>query len=201
MRAFWLKQLHTWHWISAALSLAGMLLFAITGFTLNHAGWFSATPSSQVQRATLPAPLQATLQALPKEGEQPLPPAMADWVRQQFGADVRQATAEADADELFLSQSLPGGEASLRIEREGATAIYTRSSRGWVAYFNDLHKGRHTGGVWSAFIDVLALSCIVFTLTGLALLWMHGRTRPLTWPLTGLSLLAPVLIALLFIHG
>lgn len=201
MRAFWLKQLHTWHWISAALSLAGMLLFAITGFTLNHAGWFSASPSQHEQRAALPPALHAALQALPEEGEQPLPPAMADWVREQFGADVRRATAEADADELFLSQSLPGGEANLRIERSSATAIYTRSSRGWVAYFNDLHKGRHTGGVWSAFIDVLALSCIIFTVTGLALLWMHGRTRPLTWPLTGLSLLAPVLIALLFIHA
>ncbi|RYF64265.1 MAG: hypothetical protein EOO29_42660, partial [Comamonadaceae bacterium] len=55
MRAFWLKQLHTWHWISAALSLGGMLLFAITGFTLNHAGWFAAHPSRQEHTLTLPA--------------------------------------------------------------------------------------------------------------------------------------------------
>ena len=41
MRAFWLRQLHSWHWISAALSLAGMLLFAVTGLTLNHAGSLS----------------------------------------------------------------------------------------------------------------------------------------------------------------
>ena len=27
-RAFWLKQLHTWHWISSAVCLIGMLLFA-----------------------------------------------------------------------------------------------------------------------------------------------------------------------------
>src|SRR3546814_2540569 len=43
-RAFWLKQLHTWHWVSAAISLAGMLLFAITGLTLNHASSISAKP-------------------------------------------------------------------------------------------------------------------------------------------------------------
>ncbi len=201
MRAFWLKQLHTWHWISAALSLAGMLLFAVTGLTLNHAGWFAAHPSRHEQTADVPAELRAALEAVAGSGEQPLPPALADWVRETFGADVRQLAAEADPDELYLSRSLPGGEASLRIDRAAATATYTRSSRGWVAYLNDLHKGRHTGGVWSAFIDGLAISCIVFTLTGLALLWMHGRTRPLTWPVTGLSLLAPVLIALLFIHG
>ena len=201
MRAFWLKQLHTWHWISAALSLAGMLLFAVTGLTLNHAGLFAARPSSQQQTAALPAGLHAALQAMPEEGEPLLPPAIADWVRQAFSADLRQVPAEADAEEIHLSHSLPGGEATLRIARAEATATYTRSSRGWVAYLNDLHKGRHTGAVWSAFIDLLAIACIVFTLTGLALLWMHGRTRPLTWPLTGLSLLAPVLIALLFLHA
>ena len=37
-RAWWLKQLYQWHWISSAISLIGLILFAITGFTLNHAG-------------------------------------------------------------------------------------------------------------------------------------------------------------------
>jgi hypothetical protein len=30
-RAFWLKHLHQWHWVSSAACLVGMLLFAITG--------------------------------------------------------------------------------------------------------------------------------------------------------------------------
>ena len=33
-RSFWLKQLHQWHWISAAVSLIGLFLFAVTGFGL-----------------------------------------------------------------------------------------------------------------------------------------------------------------------
>ena len=37
-RAFWLRQMRQWHWISAAICLIGMLLFAVTGITLNHAG-------------------------------------------------------------------------------------------------------------------------------------------------------------------
>ena len=37
-RAFWMRQLHQWHWISSALCLVGLLLFALTGITLNHAG-------------------------------------------------------------------------------------------------------------------------------------------------------------------
>ncbi|NIV36045.1 MAG: hypothetical protein GWN58_43325, partial [Anaerolineae bacterium] len=34
----WLGTLRQWHWISSALCLVGMLLFSVTGITLNHAG-------------------------------------------------------------------------------------------------------------------------------------------------------------------
>lgn len=201
MRAFWLRQLHSWHWISAALSLAGMLLFAVTGLTLNHAGSLSARPSQEERQAAVPARLQAALQTLPDGGDQPVPPALARWAAEAFAIDIAELAAEVDADEVFVTVPRPGGEGALRLDRATASASYTVTSRGWVAYFNDLHKGRHAGRVWSWFIDGTAASCIVFTLTGFALLWMHGRARPFTWPLAGLSLLAPVLIALLFVHG
>ena len=41
---------------------------------------------------------------------------------------------------------------------------------------------------------------MVFAVTGFALTWMHARQRPSTWPLLGLGLLIPAVIALLFIH-
>ena len=65
---------------------------------------------------------------------------------------------------------------------------------------NDLHKGRNTGPAWAWFIDVFAIACIVFTVTGLFLLQMHARQRPTTWPWVGLGLLVPVLLALIFVH-
>ena len=40
------KTLLRWHWISSALCLIGMLGFAITGFTLNHAADIEAQPIS-----------------------------------------------------------------------------------------------------------------------------------------------------------
>ena len=58
-RAWWLKNLHQWHWISAALCLVGMLLFAATGITLNHAGQIEAKPTVSRRSAQLPAPLLA----------------------------------------------------------------------------------------------------------------------------------------------
>src|SRR3546814_5708956 len=42
-KAFWLKHLHMWHWMSSAISLIGLLLLAITGLTLNHAADIEAS--------------------------------------------------------------------------------------------------------------------------------------------------------------
>ena len=56
-RSFWLKQLHQWHWISAAVSLVGLLLFAITGITLNHAAQIPGQVETVQATAVLPAPL------------------------------------------------------------------------------------------------------------------------------------------------
>ncbi|WP_028603117.1 PepSY-associated TM helix domain-containing protein [Ottowia thiooxydans] len=200
-RGFWLRQLHTWHWISAAISLAGMLMFAVTGITLNHAASLPSHPSKHEQRAALPADLQAVLEAIADSATDSTPPELASWAADTFAIDISSLSAEVSPDEIFVGIPMPGGEGALVIDRAAANATYTVTRRGWVAYLNDLHKGRNAGVAWSWFIDCMAVSCVVFTLTGFALLWMHGRTRPLTWPLTGLSLLAPVLIALLFVHG
>src|SRR3546814_4567867 len=60
-RSFWLKQLHRWHWNSAALSLVGMLLFAVTGITLNHAADIEASTTVTEREARLPPPLRKAL--------------------------------------------------------------------------------------------------------------------------------------------
>ena len=55
----WLGTLRQWHWISSALCLAGMLLFAVTGITLNHATQIEAKPRVINHQAQLPEALQA----------------------------------------------------------------------------------------------------------------------------------------------
>ena len=53
---------------------------------------------------------------------------------------------------------------------------------------------------WRWFIDLFAMACVIFCVTGLLLLHRHAAGRPTTWPLTALGLVIPVLLALLFIH-
>ena len=198
-RAYWLKTLHQWHWISSAVCLLGMLLFSATGITLNHAGQIESRPAVTTRSGQLPAELQAAL-APGAEARGPLPAALADWVERQLAVDVRGRDAEWSDEELYVSLPQPGGDAWLRIDRAGGGVEYERTDRGWIAYLNDLHKGRHTGLAWSWFIDVFAAACLVFSITGLFILKLHAANRPTTWPIVGLGVVIPVVLALLFIH-
>lgn len=202
-RAFWLKQLHAWHWISSAIALVGLLLFTITGITLNHAGQIEGKPVTVDRTAQLPAKLLPLI--APKDGEpedkqqRPLPPELADWLQAELG--VRQKDMpEWSPDEIYLGLPRPGGDGWVSIDRESGEVLSETSSRGVVSWLNDLHKGRNTGPVWYWFIDVFAVACLVFALTGLVLLWLHSHRRPSTWPLVALGVFIPAVIAIFFIH-
>lgn len=199
-RSFWLKQLHQWHWISASISLVGLLLFAVTGITLNHAAGIPAEPVTTEATADLPAPLLARLSAFPSETTDPVPDAVARWASEALNVRIAGRPTETTAEEIYVALAEPGGDGWLTIDRATGEALRERTTRGVIAWLNDLHKGRNTGPVWYWFIDVFAVACIVFAVTGFGLTWLHARQRPSTWPLLGLGLLIPAVIALLFIH-
>lgn len=198
-RAFWLKQLHQWHWISAALSLVGILLFAITGITLNHSSQIKASTQITKHQGDLPPALRETLNAPQAKGGA-LPADVQQWLASEWSVAGADGAPEWSDDEVYLSMPRPGGDAWLSIELETGEVAYERTDRGWISYLNDLHKGRNAGLVWSWFIDIFAVICLIFSITGLFLLQLHATRRPSTWPLTGLGLLIPALLALLFIH-
>jgi uncharacterized protein len=176
-----------------------MLAFAITGITLNHAAQISAEPVVRTGKATLPAPLLATL-AMPASDQAPLPPAVADWLSSNIDTRVGATPGEWSDDEIYLALPRPGGDAWLSIDRRSGAVETEVTDRGWISYFNDLHKGRNTGAAWPWFIDAFAVACVVFAGTGLFLLQLHSRHRPGTWPVVALGLVIPVVLVVLFIH-
>lgn len=198
-RGFWLRTLHHWHWISSALCLAGMLLFAVTGVTLNHAGSIESEPVTTTATAQLPASL-ARLLARGGDGNRPLPPQVAAWLEEELSVSIGEKPAEWSVDEAYLPLPRPGGDGWLSIDRATGAVEHEATTRGAIAYLNDLHKGRNAGTAWKWFIDVFAIACLVFCVTGLFLLQLHARQRPATWPYVGLGLLVPVVLALIFIH-
>lgn len=198
-RAIWLKQLHTWHWVSAAVSLAGMLLFAITGITLNHAASIGAEPKVTRAEAVLPAAAIAALKGQ-HAAAAPLPAAVASAVEQAVKLDPSGRPGEWSDGEVYVAMPGPGSDAWVSVDRATGKVSAETTWRGWISYLNDLHKGRNTGGAWFWFIDAFAVACIVFTSTGLLLLQLHAKHRPATWPMVAISLIVPLLIALFFIH-
>lgn len=199
-RAFWLKHLYRWHWISSAACLVGMLLFASTGITLNNATRIESKPVVTTKTATIPKLLRNQIKVEPANDKAALPRTTADWVGRVIGVELIGVPGEWSDAEVYLSLPRPGGDAWLVIDRESGEVNYERTDRGWVSYFNDLHKGRNTGTAWSWFLDVFSVTTLVFCITGLFMLNMHANNRPATWPLVGLGVVVPLVLVILFIH-
>lgn len=189
-----------WHWISSALCLVALVLFSVTGITLNHAGALAGDPAVTTREAALPPPVRRTLSELPTEGERPLPVRVRAWLRTHWSLSVGVQPARLRPGEIYLAMPEPGGDAWLAIDRETGSAVYEHTDHGWIAWLNDLHKGRNAGVVWRWFIDVFAVAVVAFALTGLALLFLHAKYRPSTWPVTLAGLVLPWLLLIYFVH-
>ena len=193
------RTMHLWHWISAAVCFAALTLFTVTGITLNHANAISAEPAVSTGTAQVPDALRGALAA--GAAKSPTPPAdIAAWAEDAFKLSLRDATAEWSEDELYLSAPGPGRDAWVSIDRASGAAKFEKTDRGWLAYFNDLHKGRNTGITWTIFIDLVAAAVLSFSLTGLVLLWIQARQRTSTWPLVGGGIALVTALMIFFAH-
>ncbi|HYJ42520.1 MAG TPA: PepSY-associated TM helix domain-containing protein [Steroidobacteraceae bacterium] len=193
------RTMHLWHWISAAVCFAALTLFTVTGITLNHASAISAEPAVSNGGAQVPEGLRGPLAAGGVESAEP-PSDIAAWAEEAFKLSLRDATAEWSEEELYLSAPGPGRDAWVSIDRASGAAKFEKTDRGWLAYFNDLHKGRNTGITWMIFIDVVAAAVLFFSLTGLVLLWIQARQRTSTWPLVGGGIALVTALMIFFAH-
>lgn len=199
-RGWWLRQLHTWHWVSAAVSLAGMLMFALTGVTLNHAASIPASPTVEDRAATLAPSLLRMLKTTPAASDAPMPTPVAEAVARAVRLDPAGRAAEWSGEEVYVAMPRPGGDAWVSVNRASGAIKAEVTRQGLISLLNDLHKGRNTGLAWRLFIDAFAGAAILFTGTGLLLLQFHSRHRAKTWPLVGLGLAVPLIVAILFLH-
>ncbi|WP_254722096.1 PepSY-associated TM helix domain-containing protein [Gilvimarinus xylanilyticus] len=195
-----LGSVRLWHWVSSAVCLVGMLLFAVTGITLNHAHQIPAQKSTLSKEGVLAEQALQNI-ALPDSDTAPLSRDLRIQIRRALGVYL-PANAEAEwyGDEVYVPLPRPGGDAWLSLDLTTGDLLYEKTSRGAIAYLNDLHKGRNTGAAWSWFIDIFAAACVLFSLTGLWLLVRQRNNRPGTWPAVALGVVIPVIIIVLFVH-
>jgi hypothetical protein len=189
---------HLLHWISAAVCFTALALFTITGITLNHAGSIGGQPVVETHAAFVPASLRATVARAADDS--PLPVELRRWIETEFDVPAADATVEWSEAEIYLSAPGPGRDAWVSIDRASGAAKSESTDRGWVAYFNDLHKGRNTGLAWRVFIDIVAGAVLFFSLTGLLLLQIQARQRPSTWPLVIGGTVFALALMIFFVH-
>lgn len=197
-----LGTIRQWHWFSAAVSLVGMLAFAVSGITLNHATRIVAAPRVTTLEANVPTAVLHGLSAREETGEAPaLTPDFRRWLARHHRIHLgAEALPERYDEELYLSLPRPGGDAWLSLDLGTGELLYERTDRGWIAYLNDLHKGRNTGVAWGWFIDLFAIACVAFCVSGLVLLWRQASFRTATWPIVGMGLVLPLLLIIAFVH-
>lgn len=199
----------SWHWIASAVCLIATLGFALTGITLNHASRVEATPTKTTFEMELPP---ATHQALVKRqqellqtthsAEASLPSVFRQWYQQQaFGMRLTGVEAEWDMYEVYVGLPQAGGDRWFRVDLESGELYQENIDRGWVAYFNDLHKGRNTSGAWVSMLDILAIIMLVYAITGLILLKRYAKGRKSTWPLVIAGLIIPWLFLMVPAHA
>lgn len=163
-----LAQLSRWLHIYVSLASFGILLFfAVTGLTLNHTEWFAHQQRTVQVRGELN---QAWLAGPDKLN-------VVEFLRARHG--VKGALTDFRIDEMQLGVSFkgPGYTADTFVDRATGRYELTETRMGFFAIINDLHKGRDSGRVWSAVIDISAVLMTLVSLTGLVLIFFLYRKR------------------------
>ena len=192
----WKKKLHTWHWISSAISLICMIIFSITGITLNHSNYFESKAQETRLTKVLPKNILDSLNNIQVTDRLHIPIELNNWIENNIEEkiDIQKYNYDWNDYEIYFQNPIPGGDKWLSIDLENGSLEYMHTNRGVVAWLNDLHKGRNTGQVWIWFIDIFSIATLIFCITGLILLQIHSKNRPSTWYITGLGLIIPAIL-------
>ena len=195
-----LMTIRKWHWMSSALCFVCILLFSFTGISLNHAGDIESSPKITRIEGLLSNELLVGIKLNSAEKSHRLPAPVEQWFAKNYRINVAGANPEISDGEWYIPLVRPGGDAWLSIDATSGKFEYESTDRGWIAYFNDIHKGRNTGKAWIYFMDVFAIACIIFSITGFLLLQRYAKTRAQTWPLLFAGLIIPILFMIFLIH-
>jgi uncharacterized protein len=163
------RWLHTY---LSMLSFAILLFFAATGLTLNHAEWFEGQRSTARYQGTLDAAWMRTSDPNVVEQDK-----IVELLRRSHGVKGAVSEVHVDEDRCEVVFKGPGYEADASIDRKTGKYDLNVSRFGFVAVLNDLHKGRDTGGKWSAVIDFSAALMTLVSLTGLTLIFFLNKRR------------------------
>ncbi|WP_430456434.1 PepSY-associated TM helix domain-containing protein [Rheinheimera sp.] len=192
-------------WLHIYISMTVLVVFvffALTGITLNHPDWqLQAGKQSDSRQLQLPAALTGLEFSADQLQQAEQAKQIADWLRAEHQIQGAVFAFSYDPDEQLLELDFkqPAGFANAQIALDSGVVELTAEFGGYLALLNDLHKGRYAGTAWKWLIDVVAIACLVFALSGFYLLWRQPARRWLgvQCALTGAGVMLLVYLAAL----
>jgi hypothetical protein len=183
------------HWallLHIYISMAGFgltLLFAITGFTLNHqeSGW--SDPVLTNASIDIPAALL----------EHPDSESLEKHLKDTLGISSPRTEYHEDEEQIQLTFAAPGRRSLVTINRAERKGEVERVTRGTFGLLDDLHKGFSSGAVWFWTIDVAAVLLAVSALTGMVTLISLRARRASGFFFGGLGLATLAIIYILWV--
>ncbi len=159
------KLLHLSRTLHIYLTMLGvfvMLLFGITGFTVNHEDWFRATtPRVTETTAQTPLELVAKKDAL----------RLVEHLRQSQHITAAMTGFDELDDKFSIGFKSPDQIWEIEIDKAtGATRVHEETFN-FFALINNLHRGRYSGASWRWVIDVSAILIVLACATGFVL-WL-----------------------------
>jgi hypothetical protein len=171
MKQFWKKLTQLALTLHIYLSMTGfllILLFAITGLTLNHTDSAFHSRSSDSKKISLPEDVVRN----------PDQEKVSSQLRTMLGMKAPVTLYKEFPDEIEVLFTAPGSRTHVVINRQDQTAAVEIESRGWLGKLEDLHKGHDAGRVWAWIIDIVAVLLATSAVTGIiTLASLPGRRR------------------------
>ena len=183
----WSRLVHVY---ASMIAFAVVLLFAFTGFMLNHPTWtLGDDPNTSVSTGPLPVELyqdDGSLDYL----------TLSEFARNELGARGEVTSFGEVAGSASIVYANPGYTADLVVDVDTSTYEFTAEQQGWVAVLSDFHTGTDTGGAWSWAIDAAAIFLIVVSLSGIVLQFFLRKRRRSAYVSAGVGgLIVALLVA------
>ena len=162
------------HWgllLHIYISMAGftlVLLFAITGLTLNHEDFGLGQP--RVTKSTIALGTDVLDDAHRSR--------LGQHLRDILGVRAPVTDYREDPDQIQITFAAPGHRTVVTVNRAQRTGDVETETRGLLGKLDDLHKGFDSGRAWSWIIDLTAVLLSLSAVTGMVtLVGFRSRRR------------------------
>lgn len=190
-----------WLHVYCSTSLFALLIFfCITGITLNHRWYDQAGNIENYQESGIThAQYESWNLKLGKEWQPDTTAIIADLQSEYGLKSPTSMDLDADLGELIIEYRVPAGFATVIIDAGMELLIIETESGSTLGILNDLHKGRHSGTVWFWIIDISAVLMVIFSITGIIILFQGKKYRQAGLISAIAGLLTPFAIYFLFV--